>query len=228
MKVAIMQPYLFPYYLYWKLIKEVDVFVIYDNVNFKKRGFINRNYSFHSGTKKRFTLSLQKASQNKLINEINICQNQDELKCFLKRHYERCRNFDDAWPIFDKILSQDDLNLAVFLENSIKILCNYLCIRTKIISASSLKSEQYNLKGQDRILYLCKLLGANQYLNLPGGKNLYDVKDFKNNNIELDFLSPVTDELINIKVDNFQECSIVDLIMTASNSSLIDFFSKHK
>lgn len=219
-----MQPYLFPYHLYWRLIKEVDVFVIFDNVNFRKKGFINRNYSYNDGTQKCFTLALQKVSQNKLINEIDICSDQTRLKSFLQNQYNSCDNFSHVWPILDELLSFKNLNLAFYLENSIKIICDYMDIRTRIVSASSLQTECHDLRGQDKILCLCKLLGANEYLNLPGGRELYDKLVFKSNNVNLEFISPLTEKIILSQVNSFHECSIIDLMMNIPQKSLIDFF----
>ena len=213
-----MQPYLFPYYLYWKLIERVDIFVIYDNVNFKKKSFINRNYSFNNNAKVRFTLPLQKASQNKLINEINICQNQDKLIRFLENQYKKSMHFNDIWPIIEDIFSQNETNLAAFLDYSIRNICNYLDIHTEIILASSLKGEHGNLKGQNKILYICKQLGASEYFNLPGGRDLYDATDFQNCNIKLEFLSPLSKTKISNEFIYFQECSIIDLIMNVEKS----------
>ena len=70
MKVAIMQPYFFPYIGYWKLINAVDIFVIYDDVNFIKGGYINRNNILNNGNSQLITLELIGSSQNKRINEI--------------------------------------------------------------------------------------------------------------------------------------------------------------
>lgn len=225
MKVAIMQPYLFPYHLYWRLVQEVDVFVIFDNVNFRKKGFINRNYSYNDGTQKRFTLSLQKVSQNKLINEIDICSDQTRLKSFLRCQYNSCVNFNHVWPILDDILSFKDSNLASFLENSIKTICDYMEIRTRIISASSLQSDYTDLRGQDKILCLCKLLGANEYLNLPSGKLLYDKSTFKSNNLNLEFISPFSDKIMPGQVNSFHACSVIDLMMNIPQKSLINYFA---
>ena len=114
-----MQPYLFPYYLYWFLIQQVDIFVIFDNVNFKKKGFINRNYSFNDGIKKRFTLELQKSSQNKLISDINMCLGQEKLISFLQSQYKSCPNFHQVF-LFSDIFSFNNVNLAYFLATQSK------------------------------------------------------------------------------------------------------------
>ena len=123
------------------------------------------------------------------------------------------------------MLSYNNLNLAFFLENSIRVICDYMDIRTRIISASSLQAEYHDLRGQDKILFLCKLLGANEYLNLPGGRVLYDKLAFKSNNVNLKFISPLAEKIIPSHVNSFHECSIIDLMMNIPEKSLIDFFA---
>jgi len=227
-RAAIMQPYLFPYYLYWSLIQQVDIFVVFDNVNFKKKGFINRNYSFNDGTKKRFTLELQKSSQNKLISEIDICTDQGKLLFFFKSQYKCCPYFDQVFPFLEDILSFRDGNLTSFLSNSIQKICDYLDIRTNIILASSLQTQYHDLKGQEKILSICNLLGANEYLNLPGGRNLYDKSEFNMRNIDLSFVAPYDSDSVSNMVNNFQECTIVDLMMNVPQKKLINFFNMPK
>ena len=72
MKVAIMQPYFFPYIGYFQLINAVDKFIIYDDVNYINRGWINRNQVLINGKESYITVPLKDASQNKLIKDITI------------------------------------------------------------------------------------------------------------------------------------------------------------
>ena len=62
MKLAIMQPYFFPYIGYFQLIKSVDEFVIYDNIQYTKKGWINRNRILVNGTDYLISLPLKKDS----------------------------------------------------------------------------------------------------------------------------------------------------------------------
>ena len=70
MKVGIMQPYFFPYIGYWQLMNEVDVYVIYDDVNFIKGGWINRNRILTNGNPSYFNVQIKGASPFKKINEV--------------------------------------------------------------------------------------------------------------------------------------------------------------
>jgi len=72
MRISIMQPYIFPYLGYFHLIEASDRFIFYDDVNFIRKGWINKNKILLNGNDFTFTVPLSKASQNKLINQINL------------------------------------------------------------------------------------------------------------------------------------------------------------
>jgi septum formation inhibitor-activating ATPase MinD len=119
MKVGIMQPYFFPYIGYWQLIKAVDKFVIYDDVNFIKRGWINRNKILNQGEGKFINLLVSQASQNKLINELEVLKNLIHNKKLLKTLescYRRAPYYADVLPVIESIITQDEGNLARYLE----------------------------------------------------------------------------------------------------------------
>src|SRR5690606_3799363 len=100
MKIAIMQPYLFPYLGYFQLINAVETFVFYDDVNFIKRGWINRNQILVDNKAALFTVPLKKASQNKLINEIDMAIDEKWLSQFFKtieQNYKNAPYFDDTF-----------------------------------------------------------------------------------------------------------------------------------
>mgnify|MGYP000509733556 CR=1 FL=1 len=104
MKLAVMQPYLFPYIGYWQLINAVDYFVIYDDVNFIKKSFINRNSVLVNNESKLITLELFGASQNKQINEIEVGNNFEKVLKTIELNYKRAPYFESAFPVFNKVL----------------------------------------------------------------------------------------------------------------------------
>src|SRR5690606_19151193 len=112
MKIAIMQPYLFPYIGYWQLINAVDTFVIYDDVSFINKGYINRNYILLSGKPQRFTLELSKASQNKLINEIEVGNNQNKILRTISFSYKKAPFYKKAFSLIEDIFQQKEKNLT--------------------------------------------------------------------------------------------------------------------
>lgn len=230
MKIGIMQPYFFPYIGYWQLINAVDKFVIFDDVNFIKKGWINRNNILLNGNAHLFTLPLCKASQNKLINE--ICVNNDEvMKLNLLKTMELCYRkapyFQDVIKILEDIILYPENNLSLFLKYQIATVCDYLNIQTEIITSSSLDNNK-SLHAQDKIIDICKLEGANHYINPIGGVDLYDRAVFENNNIKLNFINScdISYQQFN---DNFvPNLSIIDVMMFNKLEDIQKFLDKYE
>lgn len=187
MKVGIMQPYFMPYIGYFQLMKAVDKYVVYDDVNYIKGGWINRNNILINGEKKLFTITLKSASQNKLINEIEIGDNFNKLKKTLTLNYAKAPYFNNTMSLLERITNFEDKQLANFISNSFKEILTYLCMDTEIILSSNIKKNNL-LKGQDKVIQICKTLNANEYINAIGGQELYDKKEFAQNGVNLKFL----------------------------------------
>ena len=211
MKVAIMQPYLFPYLGYFQLISAVDTFVVYDDVNFIKGGWINRNYILSNGDRQLISLPLQGASPNKLINQIEIGGRHKILES-LRHNYSKAPQFDCVYPMLEDVLTQTEKNLARFLDYQLHSICDYLDLHTKW-RISSMLNKDNSLRGQDKVLSICEELGATHYINVPGGKALYDQPQFTARGLRLSFIQP---EVINYR--QFQSAfvpslSIIDVMM---------------
>ena len=212
MKVAVMQPYLFPYLGYFQLIREVDVFVVYDDVNFINRGWINRNNILAQGKEQRLTMELTGASQNKLINEIEVRGQNDKLLRSIDLNYRKSPNFSQVYPMIKDILNQREMNLARFLDYQLRQICSYLNLTTDFYTSSKLELDK-SLRGQDKIIKICEKLGAKQYFNLPGGQKLYDQMSFHSRGIELIFVQPQLTIYSQYKNDFVPHLSIIDVMM---------------
>ena len=190
MKIAIMQPYFLPYIGYWKLIESVDKFVIYDDVQFMKGGWVNRNQILINGEKKFISLPVKKHHLTANINEIIINKDNKSFASIYNKvlnNYKKSEYFNDVFRIFEKIYYYESNNLSEYLIHSIKTIMSYLSINTEIIKSSDLQNNK-SLKSKDKVIDICKILGATYYYNLPGGKKLYNYKDFDINRIKLTFL----------------------------------------
>jgi hypothetical protein len=221
MKVAIMQPYFLPYIGYWQLISAVDRFVVLDDVNYINRGWINRNRIALGGRPVWMTLPLVGASQNRLICDINLVQNdgwREKLSALLANAYTASPHFNQIIPIFYEILERASGNLSSFLSLVIQRICALLKIETEIISTSRIFPKG-DLKGQNRILDICKKLGAREYLNLPGGKNLYNFEDFVGHHISLSFLESQMPSL-DAALSGTETLSILHLMMNLPMNDL--------
>ena len=217
LRIAVEQPYLFPYLGYWQLINCVDEFVVLDNVQFIKRGFINRNSVLINGEAKRFSVPLEGASQNKLISDIRLLfSDKDKLKFLrtIQLAYKKAPCFDTFYPCVEEIINNPETRLVEYIINSIHGVLDYLGIKKKIIRSSVINLDN-NLDRQDRIISICNYLNAKEYINPCGGRELYDYNYFLNNNISLFFIDTRWDKVIYQQYDNLfiPKLSIIDVLM---------------
>ncbi|WP_459201909.1 WbqC family protein [Methanococcus sp. CF] len=215
MKIGIMQPYFFPYIGYWQLINAVDKYLIYDDVNFIKGGWVNRNKILINGESRWINLQMAGASPNKLINEIELSSDGKFNKKLLKTielNYKKSPYFSAVFPVVKNIICNNERNLAKYLEYNILKLCEYLEIDTEIIVSSDIVKNN-ELKGQKKVIEICKLLNADSYYNAIGGKELYSKDDFLNQKIELKFLKTRDFEYNQFKNKFISNLSIIDVMM---------------
>lgn len=211
MKLAIMQPYLFPYLGYFQLIRAVDAFVVYDDVNYIKAGWINRNYILANGNRQLITLPLQGASQNKLINQVQVGGPHKTLQS-LRHSYGKAPHFDAVYPMLEDILTQTEKNLARFLDYQLRRLCDYLGLCPQWHISSTLVKDN-GLRGQDKILAICEELLATHYINMPGGKELYDPSSFSERGLQLSFIQPKAVSYRQFGSSFLPSLSIIDVMM---------------
>ena len=217
MKIGIMQPYFLPYIGYWQLIKQVDKFVLLDDVNFIKRGYINRNNILMDNQKKLFTIPVKNASQNRLINQTEFDFNNKEKNAFKKMiqcSYGKALCYDDVVKIIEEIVDFADCDVTGFIENSIYKILDYLEINKEIIRSSNINKDN-DKKAQDRIIEICHKCSADIYINPSGGRSLYETETFRENGIQLFFLDV---DYTNLSYKQFdgkfvQNLSIIDVLM---------------
>lgn len=215
MRVGIMQPYFFPYIGYWQLMNAVDRYVIYDDVNFIKGGWINRNRILVNDRPQYFNVPMLGASPFKLINEIVVNNDVRILgknMRILEGAYRNAPYYKDVYPLIEQIIFCAKPNLAEYITESFYIICDYLDIKTELIISSSL-AKDCSLKGQDKVISICRLLNATEYYNAIGGQQLYSYSEFRKQGIKLCFLK--TDKIDYKQLGNeFQEnLSIIDVMM---------------
>jgi hypothetical protein len=213
MKLGIMQPYFFPYIGYFQLINAVDKYVIYDDVNWINRGWINRNRLLLNGKDFMFNIIVLGASQNKLINEITVEANQSKLLKTIETAYKKAPFYVTVFPLIKSIIDFENKNLARYLGDSLIQIANYLDMTTEFIYSSDIKGKKSSLKGQDKILDICKVLGATEYSNAIGGQELYDKVEFEQNGIKLSFLKTHPIEYKQFKNEFVPNLSILDVLM---------------
>lgn len=198
MKIGIMQPYLFPYIGYFQLMELVDIYVIADEVQYIKQGYMNRNFllpASHDEEKHRFTFSVQKDNRDKLVKERSFSgkleTEREQLLCYLNAVYRNAPYYRQTMEVLNKILFYEDRNVSKYLSNSIMKLAEYLGITTEIHIQSEIPDEGIHRQCQDRndrIFAIAQYFGANHYINSIGGLALYRKEAFLTHALKLSFI----------------------------------------
>lgn len=211
-----MQPYLFPYIGYFQLMNAVDEFVIYDNIQFSKKGWINRNRILVNGTDAYITLPLKKDSDYLDVKNRYLSDDwNSERKKIINRiseSYRKAPCFTTVFPIIEEIINYENKNLFQFISNSLKQINKYLDITTPLIVSSTV-DVNHELKSEKKVIALCKARHAETYINPIGGVELYDKEEFKNEGIELKFLKADNINYPQFKNEFVPFLSIIDVMM---------------
>lgn len=223
MKLGIMQPYFLPYIGYFQLINAVDTFVIHDDVQWIKNGWINRNRILMNGSDRFITLPLLKESSLLNINQRHLSNDIDTQKQKLLRQvqesYRKAPHFNAAYAVLERCLDNTANNVSSFVTNSVREYCSYLGINTPIIFSSDIEKNN-ELKGQERVIEINKQLGADCYINPHGGVELYSAEAFSSHNITLKFLRPDAACYPQFKHEHVPYLSILDVTMFNSKEQL--------
>ena len=189
-----MQPYFLPYLGYFQMINAVDEFVFYDDVNYIKGGWINRNF-LEDGL---FTIPLIKSSSFKKINEIEVNWTSREiikLEKRIKQNYSKSPNFKAVFQIIESIFDEKPRLISDLCSDSVVKFSKYLNIDTKFTTSSELKYKKLGAK-ESTLIGLCKQLNASHYINPIGGIDLYSKKTFKDHDIKLSFIKGMASKSI--------------------------------
>lgn len=214
MKLAIMQPYFFPYIGYFHLAYAADLFVVYDNIQYTKKGWINRNRILQNGTDTVISLPLKRDSDYLDVRDRVIAESFNRKK-FLNRirgAYNRAPYFKRTFSFIESIINYDDHNLFRFLLNSMVLTFQHLGIDTAVVTSSDV-SIDHRLKSQDKVLAMCKAVDAQVYINAIGGVDLYSREAFSDRGIELKFVKSKLVEYKQFGQDFCPWLSIIDVMM---------------
>ena len=230
MRLAIMQPYFMPYIGYFQLINSVDKFVIYDNIQYTKKGWINRNRILANGKDQLITLPIKKDSDylNVVERELSESWDKDKSKMLnvIKASYNKAPYFQETFELISKCLNNPEANLFRFIYDSIVLINDHLEIKTPIVISSTIDAD-HTLKSQDKVLSLCKEQNADIYINSIGGVELYDKETFKQNNIKLNFIksNPIQYKQFNNEFVSW--LSIIDVLMFNSKEQIKEYLNNY-
>ena len=229
MKVAIMQPYFFPYIGYFQLINAVDKFVIYDNIEYTKKGWINRNRILKEGVDLMISLPLKKDSDFLFVNQRYLADDWSKSKLKLinsiKESYRKAPHFEVTFSLVQEIFNDSNSNLFEFILHSVRQTCKFIGIETEIIVSSTL---DYNneLKSEEKVIAICKSIEATQYINSIGGVELYNKNNFSDQGIELNFIKSKPIIYNQFKNEFVPWLSIIDVMMFNSKEVVSSFLNQ--
>ena len=216
MKLAIMQPYFLPYIGYFQLINAVDQFVVYDNIQFTKKGWFHRNRILVNGTDKMFTIPLKKDSDYLDVMQRDLADSFDKESNktirMIEASYRKAPYYKEVMPLVQECFQPCSGNLFDFIYASLTLLMQFLQIDTEIIISSSIDID-HTLKSQGKVLAISKSLKADIYINVIGGRDIYTAEAFKNNGIELRFIKTKPIEYKQFDNRFVPWLSIIDVMM---------------
>jgi hypothetical protein len=230
--IAIMQPYIFPYVGYFQLINAVDEFVFYDDVNFIKRGWINRNRILVNKQENVFSVPLTKISSFTLIHKIElhpVLFDKWRIK-FIKtliQSYRKSPNFNLVFPLIEDILNFKTNNIANYAINSIQKIADYLDVSTNFSVSSDKFPHSRGIDRADRLKTICELQEAKQYINALGGQELYNKEFFLEDNIQLNFLNPNIDSYNQFDNEFISGLSIIDILMFNDKKDIMKMLNSY-
>jgi len=225
--LAIMQPYLLPYIGYFQLINSADHFVIYDDVNYIKRGWVNRNNILVNGKKHLITLPVSQASSYSKINSINILDETNKFIATIENAYRRAPYYAEVMESLGGVLGSDERRLSVYLGQIIKVICEYLDIKTEITYSSDLEKDS-SLSSQEKIIDICERLSASRYINAAGGRALYNKIAFQTHGIDLKFIESDLKPYKQYSDTPVIGLSILDVLMFNSRAQVVSMLNDYK
>ncbi len=224
-----MQPYIFPYIGYFQLMNNVDKFIVYDNIQFTKKGWINRNRILVNGVDAYITIPIKKDSDYLDIKDRYLSDDWNiERKKLLNRiieSYRKAPYFNPVFSLIEDIINTEEKSLFKFILNSLKKTNDYLEIKTPLIISSTLDID-HALKSEKKVIELCKAINADTYINPIGGLELYNKDHFKNEGLNLKFLKANNIIYRQFKNDFVPFLSIIDVMMFNDINSLKEIISK--
>lgn len=232
MKLAIMQPYIFPYIGYFQLLSAVDKFVVYDDVNFIKGGWINRNNILVNKQAHLFTVPLEKASYLSHIRETAVNSRiYDSWKMkflrTLEQSYKKAPYVQEVFPLVSNVLDVQPTNISSLAVSSLKAVCDYMGITTEI-NDSSIIYNNTHLRAQERVLDICKTETAEQYINPIGGRELYSKEQFRERGVALHFIQTDKIEYEQFRNDFIPNLSIIDVLMFNNREEVRELLKRYQ
>lgn len=213
--VAVMQPYLFPYIGYFQLAAQADRFVFSNDLKFINRGWINRNRLRVNNEPWLFTVPLHRPSDNCLIDEAQVLLDDRFMLKFmrtLRHHYARAPHFEEVLALCEAVFENPPATIDQLASRSVCQVMAYLDLPFDSCDARGRYGNR-QLKGEERVIDIVRQEKGTRYLNLPGGRELYDAGHFAAAGIELAFVDPVNEPYRQAGEPFMPYLSILDVLL---------------
>ncbi|GHN02885.1 hypothetical protein WSM22_43740 [Cytophagales bacterium WSM2-2] len=228
-RIGIMQPYIFPYIGYFQLIQAVDLFVLYDDVQYIKRGWINRNRILLDGKEHLFTIPCQNPSQNKLICETKVALDskfKSKLIATFENAYRKAPYYSSVIPLVAKVLEDGNEFIDELAGNSIRMICSHLDIRSTLKSSKVYNNRE--LVREKRLIDICQRENSQHYVNAQGGKELYSKSEFASVGIDLSFIKSNSVNYDQMTPNFVPWLSIIDVLMFNSKDQVKELLNQYE
>lgn len=225
MKVGIMQPYIFPYIGYFQLIGICDKFVVHDDVQYIRQGWINRNRIIVHRSEYRFVFSVKNDDYSRKINErvYSSTFNVEARKLLrnIDQSYSKAPFFHDFRALLVEVLESDERSVSILNTLAIRAICRYLGIDTEIIESSKMDFDK-SLMGEPRVLEINERLGSTHYINPIGGMQIYSRDSFRARGMKLSFLKACLTPYKQLSAEFIPGLSIIDVLMNCSRENVVE------
>jgi len=222
-----MQPYFLPYIGYWQLMAAADRFVVYDNIQYTKKGWINRNRFLRDGADEYFTVPIKKASDFLAVRDREVAADfdRDRLLRMLSAGYRKAPQFAGVFPVIERIVRAPMTNLFDYLHHSLAETAAFLEIRTPLLVSSTIAID-HTLASEQKVLAICRALGADRYVNPIIGGAMYSPAAFAAESIRLELLRPRPREYAQFGAAFVPSLSIIDVLMFNPKATVRDMLSE--
>lgn len=218
MRIGIMQPYFFPYLGYFQLISRSDRFILFDDVQYIRHGWINRNRILKPGGGWQYVVApLQKHRQTDLIKDISFHEDdawKEKIVRQLEHYKKKAPHYRETMELLNRCFQLSDTHVTRYNAAVLELICRTLGVPFTIEISSQMNLDYSNVNDAGEwALKICEQIGAKEYINPPGGKDLFDPMKFEKAGIKLNFLSPALSSY-NQRQEPFEPgLSIIDVLM---------------
>jgi hypothetical protein len=230
--LAVMQPYLFPYAGYFSLMHSSTDFVFYDDVDFIKQGWVNRNRVLVNGQPQLFSVPLVNGSSNVSIKDVLISENArfyTKLIKTLEQSYSKALFYARGMEYVMSVLSPEERNLSTMAIKSVNLASEIIGITPRKFHSSAYFADTKGVDRSERLLRICESLQCKTLVNPIGGCHLYSKDVFSKRGVELKFIKTKIVDYSQLKTTAFvPNLSIIDLLMHLPSDEILEVVQSYE